>query len=242
MQLHSNVLNGLNQHAQYAQYVQHAQHARHAQHAQHAQYAQYAQYAQMGLTILQFLVNRIKQDNTLVLNTTNDHNVAVKVFYMTGEAIDLLNLATHTHLHTLYDKFYEELFGMIDTRLSKRKKNPDPIRIHSNPFEALNIRHTFCADRIHRGSSVHRASPSVHRVSPSVHRASPSVHRASPSVHRASPSSVHIHPGSVSISPSDSGSVSSRKRKRESGGARSKKSSNKSKIRKSKTRKSNSRK
>jgi hypothetical protein len=184
---------------------------------QHSHALNPAQIVDNGLTLIQFLVNRIKQDKALALNTTDDLDVAHEVFHMTGIAIQHLNLAPHAHLRTLYEKLHEELVGVISTSmpLSKRKKvlPLHPIRIDSEPFQALIISPRMF--RAARNIPLHRASPAPG----SVHRASP----APGSVHRASPPPVKLG-----------------KRTRESGGARSKKSTNKSKIRKSKTRKSRS--
>jgi hypothetical protein len=178
---------------------------------QHSHALNPAQIVDNGLTLLQFLVNRIKQDKALALNTTDDLDVAHEVFHMTGRAIQRLNLAPHAHLRTLYEKLQVGVIRMISTSmpLSKRKKVlplpplPHPIRIDSDPFQALII------------------SPRMFRAARNIplYRASP----APGSVHRVSPPPVKLG-----------------KRTRESGGARSKKSSNKSKIRKSKTRKSRS--
>ena len=173
-----------------------------------------------GLMLLQFFENRIKQDNALALNTTDDDDVAHEVFQMTGQAIQHLPLPLYTHEHTLFAKFDKELFDkirMISIPLSKKKKVlplPLPIRIHSVPFQALiisprmfraarNIPYRSGSVSVHRPGSVQRMSPppsgSVRSVSPL-----PSV-----SVHRASP-----------LPPS---SPRSRKRKREErGGARTK--------------------
>jgi len=191
-----------------------------------------------GLMLLQFFENRIKQDNALALNTTEDDDVAHEVFQMTGQAIQHLPLPLHTHEHTLFAKFDKKLLDkirMISIPLTKKKKVlPLPIRIHSVPFQALIISpRMFRARNIpyRSGSvSVHRASPppsgsvSVHRPG-SVQRMSPppsvSVHRASP----PPPSSPRTKKRSRSPSPSRSHSE-----KRPRGGA-------KSKTRRSKTRK-----
>ena len=169
-----------------------------------------------GLMLLQFFENRIKQDNALALNTTDDDDVAHEVFQMTGQAIQHLPLPLYTHEHTLFAKFDKELFDkirMISIPLSKKKKVlplPLPIRIHSVPFQALIISpRMFRAARRSGSVSVHRPG-SVQRMSPPP---SGSVRSVSPlpsvSVHRASP-----------LPPS---SPRSRKRKRdENGGARTK--------------------
>jgi hypothetical protein len=193
----------------------------------HSGAVSYEKNVENGLILLQFLVNRIKQDNALSLNTTDDYDVAHEVFQMTGQSIEYLNLAHSKHARTLFAKFDKEIFDMISGMpLSKRKKVlPLPIRIHSTPFQALPISpHMFRARNIPYGSgsvSVHRASP------PSVHRASP------PSIHRASPPPPRNNKRSRSRSRSPSRSRSrspSRSKKRPRGGA-------KSKTRRSKTRK-----
>ena len=205
----------------------------------HSGAVSYEKNVENGLILLQFLVNRIKQDNALSLNTTDDYDVAHEVFQMTGQSIEHLNLAHSKHARTLFAKFDKEIFDMISGMPSSKRKKvlPLPIRIHSTPFQALPISpHMFRA----RNIPIHRASPPpVHRASPPpVHRASPPpVHRASPPpVHRASPPPPprnNKRSRSRSRSPSRSPSPSpsrSRSKKRPRGGA-------KSKTRRSKTRK-----
>jgi hypothetical protein len=196
-----------------------------------------------GLILLQFLENRIKQDNALALDTTADDYVAHEVFQITGEAIDQLPVHTHPHEYTLFAKFYKKLLDKIRISIPLKKKKkvilPRPIRMHSVPFQELV--QLIISPRMFRAArnspyrpyrsgsvSVHRPG-SVQRMSPppsvSVHRASPppsgSVHRASP----PPPSSPRTKKRSRSPSPSRSHSE-----KRPRGGA-------KSKTRRSKTRK-----
>ena len=194
-----------------------------------------------GLILLQFLENRIKQDNALALDTTADDYVAHEVFQITGEAIDQLPVHTHPHEYTLFAKFYKKLLDKIRISIPLKKKKkvilPRPIRMHSVPFQELV--QLIISPRMFRARNIpyRSGSVSVHRASPppsgsvSVHRPG-SVQRMSPppsvSVHRASPPPS----GSVrSMSPPPPSSPRSRKRRREErGGARTKsKRSNRSK-------------
>jgi hypothetical protein len=167
-----------------------------------------------GLILLQFLENRIKQDNALALDTTADDYVAHEVFQITGEAIDQLPVHTHQHEYTLFAKFDKKLLDKIRISIPLKKKKkvilPRPIRMHSVPFQELV--QLIISPRMFRARNIPYRSGSV-----SVHRASPppsgSVHRASP----PPPSSPRTKKRSRSPSPSRSHSE-----KRPRGGAKSK--------------------
>ena len=207
-----------------------------------------------GLTLLQFLVNRIKQDNVLSRDTKDDYDFAHVVFQMTGEAIQQLPGATHQREFT---ELENEMLTIIRFRKSKREK-VEPLRMHSSQALIISPR----MFRAGRNAPLLRASPPpVHgsslRVSPPpVHHGSHhgSVSNSPPPYHHGS------HHGSVSNSPppyrhgsrhgshheshtgsrhgsqheSHTGSQHTRKRPRGRGGARFKKSISKSKTKRSK--------
>ena len=146
-----------------------------------------------GLTLLQFLAHRIKQDNALSRDTKDDYDVVHSVFQMTGEAIDQLPVATHPHEHALFLNIGNEIIAMTRFMNSKRKRVYS-LRMHSSPFQALIISpRIFRARNIPSGYgsvSVHRASP------PPVLRASP------PPVLRVSPPPVlRVPPPVLRVSP-----------------------------------------
>jgi hypothetical protein len=115
-----------------------------------------------GLILLQFLVNRIKQDNALSRDTKDDYDVAHEVFQMTGQAIDQLPVDTHPHEHESFVNFGNEIIAMTRFRKSKREK-VYPLRMHSSPFQALIISpRMFRAGR----NAPPRVSPAPLRVSP----------------------------------------------------------------------------
>ena len=215
-----------------------------------------------GLTLLQFLANRIKQDNALSRDTKDDYDVAHDVFQMTGEAIQQLPVATHPREHALFTELQNEMLAITRFRKSKRE-SVDPLRTHSSQALIISPR-MFRAGRnapLLRASpppvhgSLRASPPPVHgslRVSPPpVHHGS---HRGSHhgSVSNSPPPYHHgSHRGSMSRSPppvhhgshhgshtgSHTGSQHTMKRPRGRGGARSKSMSKKS-ISKSKTKRS----
>ena len=177
-----------------------------------------------GLTLLQFLVNRIKQDNALSRDTKDDYYVVHEVFQMTGEAIDQLPVATHPHEHALFMNFGNEIIAITRVMNSKRERKSKrskrekvySLRMYSSPFQALII-----SPRMFRAGLRVRASPPPVRVSPPPVRVSPPPVRVSPPPVRVSPPPVRVSPPPHHVSNT---------RKRPRGGA-------KSKTRRSKTRK-----
>jgi hypothetical protein len=96
-----------------------------------------------GLILLQFLVNRITQDNALSWNTIADYNVARNVLKLTDEH---LSDATHPHEYALFNEFVR----IVMTRQFTNSETapPPPPRMDSSPFQALHISHRmFRADR-----------------------------------------------------------------------------------------------
>lgn len=109
-----------------------------------------------GLILLQFLVNRITQDNALSRNTIADYNVARSVLKLTDEH---LSDATHPHEYALFNEFVR----IVMTRQFTNSETapPPPPRMDSSPFQALHIsRRMFRADHnapLHRASLYHRS-------------------------------------------------------------------------------------
>jgi hypothetical protein len=96
-----------------------------------------------GLILLQFLVNRITQDNALSRNTIADYNVARNVLKLTHEH---LSDATHPHEYALFNEFVRIV--MTPQFTNSETAPPPPPRMDSSPFQALHIsHHMFRADR-----------------------------------------------------------------------------------------------
>ena len=100
-----------------------------------------------GLILLQFLVNRITQDNALSRNTIADYNVARSVLKLTH---DYLYLSHATH------QYEYELFNELIRQFTNSETAPPPPRMDSSPFQALHISHRMF--RAYRNSPLHRAS------------------------------------------------------------------------------------
>lgn len=111
-----------------------------------------------GLILLQFLVNRITQDNALSRNTIADYNVARSVLKLTHDYL-YLSHATHQHEYELFNKLVGIVMVDMTRQFTNSETAPPPPRMDSSPFQALHISHRmFRADHnapLHRASLYH---------------------------------------------------------------------------------------